>query len=318
MNDSPLISIIIPTYNRAHLIGETLDSVLAQTYENWECIIVDDGSSDNTDEVVDVYAKKDSRFKYCHRKSLPKGASHCRNIGLEKAEGVYCIFLDSDDLLLNFCLAKRLEDIQHCPDNYFWVFPMFSQKNQQKLQTCYIPKKESYIEDFLSCRIHWGVMCTLWKSDFLKSINGFNIFYPRLNDPETHIRAMLEAKTKYFVFSDNDPDSIHRLTAGSKGKTEFAMKYYQSLTLFIPDISRKLTEYDNKNQIHLLKGYLKNYIKIALSGNTRQNNVKLLKFFYENYILSYYQYKSLIVLYYLSLLLNKLKKKINKIMHNLL
>ena len=62
-----LISIIIPTFNRAHLIGETLDSVLAQTYPNWECIIVDDGSTDTTDEVVGEYVKKDSRFLYHHR-----------------------------------------------------------------------------------------------------------------------------------------------------------------------------------------------------------------------------------------------------------
>ena len=59
MSDQPLVSIIIPTYNRAHLIGETLDSVVAQTYLNWECIIVDDGSSDNTDEVVGKYVEKD-------------------------------------------------------------------------------------------------------------------------------------------------------------------------------------------------------------------------------------------------------------------
>jgi len=53
----PLVSIIIPTYNRAHLIGETLDSVLAQTYTNWECIVVDDGSSDNTNEVLEASAE---------------------------------------------------------------------------------------------------------------------------------------------------------------------------------------------------------------------------------------------------------------------
>ena len=64
MIKSPLISIIIPTYNRAHIIGETLDSIIAQTYTNWECIVVDDGSSDNTAEVMAKYIVKDSRFRY--------------------------------------------------------------------------------------------------------------------------------------------------------------------------------------------------------------------------------------------------------------
>jgi glycosyltransferase involved in cell wall biosynthesis len=84
MNNQPLVSVIIPTYNRAHLIGETLDSVLAQTYTNWECIIVDDGSSDNTDEFVGKYVKKDSRFKYYHRpeEHLP-GGNGARNYGFK-------------------------------------------------------------------------------------------------------------------------------------------------------------------------------------------------------------------------------------------
>ena len=76
----PLVSIIIPTYNRAHLIAETLDSIIAQTYTNWECIVVDDGSTDPTDELMETYCKKDSRFQYYHRpKNRPKGANACRN-----------------------------------------------------------------------------------------------------------------------------------------------------------------------------------------------------------------------------------------------
>ena len=60
----PLVSIIIPTFNRAHLIGETLNSVLAQTYPYWECIIIDDGSTDNSKKIIGEYVKKDFRFHY--------------------------------------------------------------------------------------------------------------------------------------------------------------------------------------------------------------------------------------------------------------
>ncbi|WP_372938266.1 glycosyltransferase family 2 protein, partial [Seonamhaeicola sp.] len=86
----PLVSIIIPTYNRAHLIGETLDSVLAQTYTHWECIVVDDGSSDHTSQVVATYCKNDARFQY-HQRPLdrPKGANACRNYGFELSKGEY-------------------------------------------------------------------------------------------------------------------------------------------------------------------------------------------------------------------------------------
>jgi glycosyltransferase involved in cell wall biosynthesis len=110
MNNQPLVSVIIPTYNRAHLIGETLDSVLAQTYQNWECIIVDDGSKDNTDEVVGKYVKKDSRFKYYHRpeEHLP-GGNGARNYGIIKSEGDFINFLDSDDYLHAFTLEDKFK-----------------------------------------------------------------------------------------------------------------------------------------------------------------------------------------------------------------
>jgi glycosyltransferase involved in cell wall biosynthesis len=100
MNKPPLVSIIIPTFNRAHLIGETLDSVLTQTYTNWECIVVDDGSTDETDNLVTDFCKRDHRFQYHHRPSDgPKGANACRNFGFEVSKGEYIQLLDSDDVL---------------------------------------------------------------------------------------------------------------------------------------------------------------------------------------------------------------------------
>ena len=88
-----LISIIIPTYNRAHLIGETLDSVLAQTYPHWECLFIDDGSTDNSIEVIQAYTKQDKRMKLFTRPAhRMKGANACRNIGLENAVGEYIVF----------------------------------------------------------------------------------------------------------------------------------------------------------------------------------------------------------------------------------
>lgn len=108
-SDKPLVSIIIPTYNRAHLIGETLDSILAQTYPHWECIIVDDGSTDRTDEVVQQYLKKDRRFFYYQRPlERPKGANACRNYGFEMSKGEYINWFDSDDLMVEENLYEKV------------------------------------------------------------------------------------------------------------------------------------------------------------------------------------------------------------------
>lgn len=112
MNPNPLVSVIIPTFNRAHLIGETLDSVLAQTYTNWECIVVDDGSTDNTEQVVLNVIKEDSRFRIFKRlKSKPKGANTCRNIGLAEAKGDYVMFFDSDDVMTPDHLDVKMQTI---------------------------------------------------------------------------------------------------------------------------------------------------------------------------------------------------------------
>ena len=98
--NKPLVSIIIPTYNRCHLIGETLDSILAQTYSNWECLVIDDGSTDDTDKILASYREKDSRFQYHHRpKNRAKGANACRNYGFEISKGEYINWFDSDDLM---------------------------------------------------------------------------------------------------------------------------------------------------------------------------------------------------------------------------
>ncbi|MCA1744718.1 MAG: glycosyltransferase, partial [Bacteroidales bacterium] len=100
MNEQPLVSVIIPTFNREHLIGETLESVLKQTYNNWECLIVDDGSTDRTRELVEGYVQLDGRFSYYRRPDyMPKGANACRNFGFEISRGDYVNWFDDDDIM---------------------------------------------------------------------------------------------------------------------------------------------------------------------------------------------------------------------------
>ncbi len=106
----PIVSIIIATYNRAEFIDTTLDSILNQTYFNYEVIIVDDGGDDNTREVLETYLK-DSRLKFFKRpKEYPKGCPGSRNFGLSKAQGEFIWFFDDDDIahpdLLENCITE--------------------------------------------------------------------------------------------------------------------------------------------------------------------------------------------------------------------
>ncbi|MBR0467933.1 glycosyltransferase [Candidatus Saccharibacteria bacterium] len=95
MNNKPLISIIIPIYNAAKYLPYCLDSVIGQTYQNLEIILVDDGSTDNSYQIAKNYAKKDSRIKLTHQKN--QGLSGARNTGIAKSTGTYLAFVDSDD-----------------------------------------------------------------------------------------------------------------------------------------------------------------------------------------------------------------------------
>ncbi|GAA3571799.1 glycosyltransferase family 2 protein [Snuella lapsa] len=105
----PLVSILIPAYNRAALIGETLASVALQSYKHWECIVVDDGSTDATVAVVQSYCDKDARFKLYHRpENRPKGGNAARNYALEMSRGEYVNWFDSDDLMEKHFIQNKL------------------------------------------------------------------------------------------------------------------------------------------------------------------------------------------------------------------
>ena len=107
---TPLISIIIPVYNVEKYLSECLDSVIAQTYQNWEAICVNDGSPDNCGAILDQYASTDPRIKVIHQEN--RGVSDTRNVGLKQAIGEYITFLDSDDMLYPQFLEYMLNTIQ--------------------------------------------------------------------------------------------------------------------------------------------------------------------------------------------------------------
>ena len=110
MSGIPQVSVIIPCYNQGKFLSEALDSVLSQTCDSWECLIIDDGSNDNTAEVAARYAERDGRICYLHQ--LNRGLSAARNRGLRESNGRYVQFLDADDVLLPEKIARQLEILQ--------------------------------------------------------------------------------------------------------------------------------------------------------------------------------------------------------------
>lgn len=103
----PQVSIITPCYNASRFISQTIDSVLSKTFTDWEMIIVDDGSKDDSSEIVEKYVKKDSRIRLIQQPN--GGSANARNHGIREATGRYIALLDADDLWLPQFLEKQIE-----------------------------------------------------------------------------------------------------------------------------------------------------------------------------------------------------------------
>ncbi|HUH52264.1 MAG TPA: glycosyltransferase family 2 protein [Flavobacterium sp.] len=169
--NNPLVSIIIPTFNRAHLIGETLDSIIAQTYTNWECIVVDDGSTDNTEVLMNSYQQKDKRFKFHHRNSdKPKGANSCRNIGLDLAKGNYLVFFDSDDLMTPDHLEIKINSILKYKTDYVITKTKFFNSDKDLEKYYQFDKYDLTPYNYVSQKVNWLTLDICLKAEIGKSI----------------------------------------------------------------------------------------------------------------------------------------------------
>ncbi|BAY31962.1 family 2 glycosyl transferase [Nostoc carneum NIES-2107] len=118
MKNQPLISIIIPFFNNENFLEEAIESVISQTYTNWEILLVDDGSSDTSTAIAQKYAAKYVRkiFYLAHENHQNKGKSSSRNLGISHAKGEYITFLDADDIFLPLKLEKQITILQSQPD----------------------------------------------------------------------------------------------------------------------------------------------------------------------------------------------------------
>ena len=169
---APTVSIIMATYNRSHFILETISSIQNQTYSEFECLIIDDGGTDNTLEVIKPILNKDSRFKFSKRPdNYKKGLPGCRNYGIDSAQGDYIIFFDDDDIVhpqnlelcvkeleqekFSFCRYERavfFNDLDYSFD-YSEIYSSFeiSMNDVEKLLNHELP--------FNSCAVMWKKAC---------------------------------------------------------------------------------------------------------------------------------------------------------------
>jgi glycosyltransferase involved in cell wall biosynthesis len=206
-NISPLVSIIIPSYNYDKYIDQTIINLCEQSYKNIEIIIVDDGSTDDTEKVVRSFIEKDARVKYFYQEN--KGLSAARNFGIEKSSGQYMQFLDADDLIskeklkyqINHFLSDETLDISYTRAFYF------TDENPNKLYKTldltneeWMPKligdKLSTVKALFSYNI-MPVNAALVKRSIINKVGLFNKSLKSLEDWEYWLRCSILGKFSF-------------------------------------------------------------------------------------------------------------------------
>lgn len=222
----PLVSIVTPAYNCANRIGDTIRTILQQTYRNWELLIVDDCSTDNTIDVISEWIQKDARIKL-FRQEKNGGASLARNRAIVESSGKYIAFLDGDDMWLPEKLEKQIKFMIE-NDYYFTYSPYYiiadgESMDLSKLPIRRCPEKLNYHELLKMNRI--GCLTVIFDAEKVGKIT-----IPRLdkrNDYALWLTALRKGITAYRL---NEPLAVYRSHQGiSKGNKFGFLKYHFQL-----------------------------------------------------------------------------------------
>lgn len=191
MNNNPLVSCVIPTFNRGEKVSNAIESVQIQTYKNLEILVIDDQSTDNTREIIKEIIKSDSRIKYL--RNSEKGANNARNYGILSATGEFIALLDDDDVWLATKIEKQLSAIQKLNDEYGVVYCSFIRKKINRNSTRIHPSKFSGSKDGnilnkLLKRNFIGTPTLFVRAEVFKKSGLFNPEYTAFQDWELLIR----------------------------------------------------------------------------------------------------------------------------------
>lgn len=209
-----LISVIVPVYNVEDYLDECVESLIKQTYENLEIILVDDGSKDSCPEMCDNWAKKDSRIRVVHKEN--GGLSSARNAGLDVCTGEYISFIDSDDFINETMYETMLSDMKNKEvDIVRCAMPFY--KENEVVDNYKINTEKSYTGDeMLDCFFYYkedmcsGVCDKLFKAELFNQVR----FPEGINSEDYYVLAMIYAKSKGMYYNHR-PFYYYRVRQGS-------------------------------------------------------------------------------------------------------
>lgn len=231
VNDS-LVSIIVPIYNAEKYLDSCIQSVLRQTYTNWELILIDDGSTDKSGRIAEEYGFADERITVFHQKNL--GVSLARNQGIDEATGNYVVFLDADDELIEDCLAKTVNIAEETNAD---IVAGRSCEDRELFKDRIIWTGAEALENSLKDHLFTHSACAkLIRREFI----GKTRFTPdiRINEDSYFVFQLL-CKQNVFVLT-NDVIYFYRANSESSSRTVFSEKYFDILK--VSDLKYKKIE----------------------------------------------------------------------------
>ena len=248
LRGSPLVSVVIPSYNRGDLIGQTLDSLLAQTYANWEAVVVDDHSTDASAAVLEKRSATEPRIRWWLRKSAKAGAPACRNEGFRASRGEFVIFLDSDDLLEPTCLEHRVAVMQAHPSAGYAVFPsaVFRDRPWDTGIFWNAFDDGNDLDRFLLADIPWQTTGPIWRREAVEAVGPWDEEAKRWQDWEFHVRAL--ARRIPYVKVPLPDCHWRQSRVGSISDSEMKPQAFDSHDVIMPKVAKAL------DQAGLLKG----------------------------------------------------------------
>lgn len=268
----PQVSILIPVYNREHLIIETLESIRSQSFLNWECILVDDYSTDNSVEVVKEFISQDSRFKLYKRPSEKlKGANACRNYGFEMSQGEFINWFDSDDIMHPEFISKKVAILSNnnTLDGVISKTMMFEDNIENitgRENRTFLT--ENTLEDFLKLKISWYLPDIMWNSVFLKEKLLFDEELLAGQDSDFYARMLieqpkLEVVNEYLTYYRKHPQNITSHIDNRKN-TRLKISHLHSVIRLIA-LLEKNDKLSNDLKLHFFKAMMK-YLPFVISS----------------------------------------------------
>jgi glycosyltransferase involved in cell wall biosynthesis len=200
----PLVSVLMTAYNRETYIAEAIESVLASTYKNFELIIVDDRSKDNTVQIIEDFLKKDSRIKlFINEKNLGDYAN--RNKAAEYATGKYLKYLDSDDAIFDWGLRYCVEEMEKFPNACMGIFQAQNKVDEKYLE----PEKAVNKHFFQNSFLNIGPSGTILKRDAFEKAGNFDPFYGPASDMYFNIKMaslhpLVMLKKEFFFYREHE------------------------------------------------------------------------------------------------------------------